>query len=216
MHSRPSSPARQLRSAGYTLVEMLFVVSLMIVLFAVASTGAKKSWQSQELKASAIHLAHDLTLASQSAQKLNKPVVVRFYKYFADAIASDQEHFHAYQLLVPDTDTPLIATAQPALKPLFEVQTLEGTTLISESSRFTSLMTTPQKASPSTDPSLPIGSYEYISIEFRPDGSTNLSPDGDPPTITLIPARGADNMYELPKEYQTLVLHPESGSVSVY
>ena len=225
MHPRPPSTTRfsPKRPSGYSLMEMLFVLSLTIVLFAVAAAGAKKSWQSQELKASAIHLAHDLTLASQSAQKLNKPVVVRFYRYFADAVASDKPHYHAYQLLVQDTEASNVITARPVFKPLFELQTLEGTTLISENAHFTSLLySPPDQRDPTTDQDLSIGSYEYFTVEFRPNGSTNIAPNQtgsggyDVPTITLIPARGADQQDQLPADYQTLVLHPGAGTVSVY
>lgn len=218
------SPARLPRPTGYSLVEMLFVLSLMIILFAVAANGAKKSWQSQEIKASAIRLAHDLSLASQTAQKLNKPVVVRLYKYYAPAIASETPHLHAYQLMVYDPPPPAssgTASAQsgqqPSYKPLYEVQALEGTTLISESRLFTSIIANPA-FSQGPDQDVGIGNYQFIGIEFRPDGSTNLTGNKEPMTITLIPARAADTEKEneLPKEFQTLVIHPENGTVTVY
>ena len=217
MQRPPSSPARLPRPAGYSLVEMLFVLSLMIILFAVAANGAKKSWQSQEIKASAIHLAHDLSLASQTAQKLNKLVTVRLYKYYSSTIASASPHLHAYQLMVydPTPATKGTATPPPAYKPLYEVQTLEGTTLISESRLFTSIIDNPA-FSQTFDQDVGIGNYQFIAIEFHPDGSTNLTSGKGPMTITLIPARADDSRDELPKEFQTLVIHPENGTVTVY
>ncbi|MDB6073531.1 MAG: Verru Chthon cassette protein [Verrucomicrobiaceae bacterium] len=222
MQHRPLSCYPLPCRAGYTLVEMLFVLSLMIMLFVVAANGAKKSWQSQELKASAIHLSHDLALASQTAQKLNKPVVVRLYKYYSTSIASDQPHLHAYQLFV---HSPTPATGQSnanaaavpksPYKPLFEVQTLEGTSLISENSRFTTIIDH-LPPSQGLDQNVGIGNYQYVAIEFHPDGSTNLPGNKGPMTITFIPARAADTFGELPKEFYTLVIHPENGTVTMY
>ena len=185
------------------------MLGIMVMLFAVASAGFRKSWQSQELKASVIHLAHDLNLAALSAQRLNKPVEVRFYLYMADAIASPDPHYHAYQLVVHDA-------AAGTSVPLFELQTLEGTTLISANPRFSSIIYTPQARVPGHDPDLGIGEDKYVSVEFRPNGTTNLAINSPPWTLTLIPARAADRSGELPTDYQALCIHPESGAVHIY
>ncbi len=205
----PPAPSKPRRTAGFTLVEIMFVVSIMVLLFAVGAAGAKKSWQSQELRASAIHLTHDLSLACLTAQKLNQPVEVRFYQYMADVIASPDPHYHAYQLLTYDSTLG-------KLMPLYELQTFEGTTLMSPNARFTSIMHPPQSYNAATDPNLIIGNYQYISIEFRPNGTTNLAQDAPPWTITLIPALAADNSGTLPKEYQVIRIHPDSGTVQLY
>ncbi len=210
MISRAHRPP-PLRPGGYSLFEMMVVLAIVMILFTVAATGFRKSWESQEIKASALHLAHDITLAAQTAQKLNTTVTLRFIKYFPKAVAADKPHYHAFQLLIQDPDSPI-----PKLKGLYELQTLEGTTLISENTRFSSVLYAPAQKRGGTDEDLGIGDYEYFSIEFRPNGSTNLLPSPQPATITLIPARSVDSLGELPKEYQTLVLHPENGTVSVY
>lgn len=204
-------PPSSSRPGGYSLVEMMVVLAVVMILFTVAATGFRKSWESQEIKASALHLAHDIALAAQTAQKLNTTVTLRFIKYLPKAVASDKPHYHAYQLLIQDPDS-----STPKLKGLFELQTLEGTTLVSENTRFTSVLYSPAQKRGATDEDLAIGDYEYFSIEFRPNGSTNLLPGSQPATITLIPVRYVDNLGEVPKEYQTLVLHPENGTVSIY
>ncbi len=213
MNSPASMPPlkcqRPRTASGFTLVETLFVLAIMVMLFAVAAAGAKKSWQSQELRASVIHLAHDMNLASVAAQRLNKPVVVRFYLYQADAIASPDPHYHAYQLMVHDA-------AAGTTVPLYELQTLEGTTLISANPRFSSILYTPQTQNPAQDPDLGIGPYQYVDVEFRPNSSTNLATNVAPWTITLIPARAADDVGTLPTDYQALCVHPDSGTVHIY
>ncbi len=193
-------------SPAFSLVETLFVVAIITMLLAVAATGAKKSWQSQEIKGSALRLAHDISLASMTAVKYNAAVQLRLYKYNDPAIVAEEPQIHAYQIVA------LGKTGIPAA--LFEMQRLEGTTLVSSSRRFSSAL--PTSFTQGSLP-LPIGKYEYASIEFRPDGSTGLeSTDGKALTLTLIPVRYAERIGELPKEFQTLAISPETGSVRIY
>jgi uncharacterized protein (TIGR02596 family) len=99
--NRPAIASTVTRRA-YTLVEMLVVLAIILSLFAVAAAGFKKSWQSQELRASAIQLASDMSLASQTAIRTGNPVQVRFYKYQPLELATEKPQFYAYQLLLRD------------------------------------------------------------------------------------------------------------------
>lgn len=205
----------QLRPRGFSLVEMLFVLTIISILIAVAGTGAKKSWESQEIKASALRLSHDIALASQTAMKLNRPVHLMFFKFYDTDLVAEQPQYRAYQIMSVEP------TGQP--RPVFEVQRLEGTTLISSSRRFSSALGAPQALAGGMNFNAGGGggggsdTYEFTSIEFRPDGSTNLDPDEKEPwTITLIPVRYADRTGELPREFRTLVITPENGSVRMY
>lgn len=200
---------RPLASSGYTLVEMLAVVAIILSLLAVASSGFKKTWESQELRASAMQLATDLAFASQTAVKLGKPVQVRFYKYQPEDVATDKPQFHAYQLLVRDPLTNLV-------RPLLEVQRFERTTLMSGFARFSSLAAHPIKAE-KYDPAISAPEYEYVLVEFRPNGRTNLDPTAHEPwTITLIPVTWADRVGENPKMFETLSIEPGTGAVRMW
>ena len=229
----PASHRRLSSAAGYTLVEMLFVVGLMIIFLVIAANGTKKTWETQEIKASAFHLAHDITLASQTAQKLNRIVTILFYKgHSTDIAGAPNGSWHTYQMFVYDPQpksssgsTPSSSTASnnqssdPDLKALFEVQSFEGTTLISDDfNRYSTLFAVLNRYKS--------GESEFASLEFKPDGSTTLpSPPPDhlgPLTITLIPARYADPDFQTshpndtPKAFASLVIHPENGTVTVY
>ena len=203
---------------GFTLVEMLMVLAIMSILFAAAGAGMKKAWQGQEIRASAIHLAHDLTLASQTAAKLNKPVEVRFYKYHDPRVAHDKMQYFAWQLL---THEPSSSSAKGKAVPLYEVQRCEGTTLMSEhrigSSVCSTVLGKSSKPESGLDPDVGIGAYEYVSVEYSPSGRTNLDPDANEQwTLTLIPMTYADKPGEMPKEFQVLGIDPRSGGVRIW
>ncbi len=203
---------------GFTLVEMLMVLAIMSILFAAAGSGMKKAWQGQEIRASAIHLAHDLTLASQTAAKLNKPVEVRFYKYRDPRVAHDKPQYFAWQLLTQEPSD--MATKNKAV-PLYEVQRCEGTTLISEhrigSSVCSTVLGQSSKPDKNFDPDVGIGEYEYVSVEYSPSGRTNLDPDAHEQwTLTMIPMTYADKPGEMPKEFQVLGIDARSGGVRIW
>ncbi len=210
LQQRPSILQARLKyQRGYTLVEMLMVLAIVVSLFAVAASGFKKSWESQELRATAIQVANDLSLASQTAARLGKPVQVRFYKYQAIELATEKPQFYAYQLLLRDPLTNLLV-------PLFEMQRFQGTTLMSSFERFSSIASRPVK-SQKFDPAPGIGDYEYVTVEFRPNGRTNLDPTAPEPwTITLIPVTWADRIGETPKYFQTLSIDPGTGAVRIW
>lgn len=203
--------ARTAACRGFSLVEILVVVTIISMLMAIGVTGFRKSWESQEIRASAMKLASDLALASQISAKLSRPVEMRFYKFMDPAIASPQPQFRAYQIVERDAVTDLV-------HPLYEAQRFEGTTVLSSYKKFSTLLfgrSIPRKES--EDPEVGLGDYEYVSVEFRPDGTTNLEPDvNEPWTLTLGPVRWLDDPGVTPKDYQCLGIDPRTGVVKMY
>lgn len=195
------------------------VLAIMMILFAAAASGLKKSWQGQEIRASAIHLAHDIALATQTAAKFNKPVELRFYKYYDQRVANEMPQFFGWQLLMRE---PSSADAKGKSTPLYELQRCEGTTVMSQhrigSSMCSTILNTKSiQPVPQRDPELGNGPYEFVSVEFSPSGRTNLDPDAPEPwTITMIPITWVDHPGEMPKEFQVVGLDARSGAVRIW
>lgn len=210
MNSHTRSLRQSLR-AGFTLVEILVVVTIISLLMAIGVTGFRKSWESQEIRASAMKLASDLALASQISAKMSRPIEVRFYKFMDPAIASMQPQFRAYQIVERDAETGIA-------RPLYESQRFEGTTILSSYKKFSTVLfgrSIPRKES--EDPEIGLGDYEYVSVEFLPNGTTNLEPDvSEPWTLTLGPVRWLDDPGVTPKDYQCLGIDPRTGVVKNY
>jgi uncharacterized protein (TIGR02596 family) len=217
-------PKKISSAPAFSLIEMLLVVTIVASLFAIAAQGLKKTWEGQELKASAMKLANDISLASQTAVKLNKPVQLRFYKFEDNLLASEQNQFRAYQLVVAAV-LPTQSGATIQWRPLYELQKLEGNTVMSSNQRFSTLLQNPQKPNPSEvdgrlqtlySAGLGQSGVEMTSVEFRPDGTTNLDPAANVPwCITFVPVRYAAESV-LPADFQTLTIAPETGAVRIY
>jgi uncharacterized protein (TIGR02596 family) len=196
---------------GFTMVEILAVVLIITLLMSVGVIGFRKSWESQEIKASAMKLSSDLVLASQLAVKLSRPMEVRFYKFRDPGIASPQPQFRAYQIVERDVVTGVVA-------PRYESQRFEGTTIMSSYKKYsTALFGRSVQRQDSVDPDIGIDDYEYVAVEFLPDGSTNLEPDATEPwTLTLGPVRWLDDPGMTPPTFQCLAIDARTGVVTLY
>ena len=206
------------RRQGFTLMEMLLVLGLVSLLMAIGIMGTRKNWESQEVKASALKLAADLAMAPQLAAKLNRTVEIRFYKFLDPAIAHPMPQFRGYQLLerVEWEQGPTSIGLRTI--PIYEMQRLEGTTIMANYTRYSTLLPPGQETTykPGYDPELQVGQYSYVAVEYRPDGTTNLPPTtGEPWFLTLTVVSWLDSMG-LPTIYQCLGIDPSNGSVRFY
>jgi len=210
--------ANRIRAGGFSLMEMLLVLGLVSALMAIGLMGTRKNWESQEVKASALKLAADLAMAPQLAAKLNRTVEIRFYKFVDPAIAHPMPQFRGYQLLerVEWENGPFALGMKSA--PLYEMQRLEGTTIMANYTRYSTLLPPGQETAfvPGYDPDLHVGPYSYVAVEYRPDGTTNLpKTTGEPWFVTLTVVSWLDSMG-LPTIFQCLGIDPSNGAVKIY
>ena len=203
---------------GFSLMEMLLVLGLVSLLLAIGIMGTRKNWESQEVKASALKMAADLAMAPQLAAKLNRTVEVRFYKFSDPAIAYPTPQFRGYQLLErwewENGPTSLGIKAVP----LFEMQRLEGTTIMAAYRRYSSLLPPGQATAytPGLDPDLQVGPYEFVSVEYRPDGTTSLpQTNGEPWFLTLTVVSWLETQG-IPKIFECIGIDPMNGAVKLY
>lgn len=198
--------------AGFSLVEILLVATVVALLLAAAGYGLKSTWRSQQIAGSAASLAQAFAFAQTTAIKQNRPVQVRIYKFQDGDLATDAVHFRAYQLVAVDPDP---AGGDDKLTLLTELQKFEGTTVMSKEKDYSSILATETIMSGGSNPGGE--SLSYVAVEFRPDGSTDLeSEPSDPWTLTLLSDFYAEGSAELPKDARTLIINPDTGMVSVH
>jgi uncharacterized protein (TIGR02596 family) len=205
---------------GFSLVELLLVLAMVSILMMIVVGPTRRTWEGQEVKASALKLAHDLALASQTATRLNTTVEVRFYQFNDIGISSNEAQFRAYQLIerVPLAGaTGTNGSVHTFPRPIFEVQRFEGNTVMSSRTKYSSLAGGRTTQRQPTDPELGIGNYTYASVEFRPDGTTDLEPPGrEPWTISLGPLRWIENPLVTPKDIQCIGIDWATGAVRIF
>ena len=208
-HSR--STTSTLQQAGFSLVEMLTVITVLSIMLA-ATTQISRSWTSQEISASATRIAQDLNLAQTLAMKRGHPVELRFYKSYDQAIASEEPHYHTYQLVGYDSRSQRVI-------PLGEPQRLEGTIVVIPSTRYSTVMLAERAFDFTKDP-LPgtvTAAMKVCCVEFRPNGATSLDPDPNHQwTISLSSEADSRPGPALPKTARTLLITPETGAVTIY
>lgn|GEM_PF-2461949 len=214
MNLRPlqsCSTSRASRQGGFSLVEMLTVVTVLAIMLA-ATTQISRSWAGQEILASATRIAQDFSYAQSLAMKRGQPVEIRFYKFYDQAIASEDPHYHGYQLVGYDSRQQRVIT-------LGEMQRLEGSTVVIPSTRYSTVMLTERPFDFTKDP-LPgvvTSGMKVASVEFRPSGATSLDPDPNHQwSISLASEKDSRPSGKLPPTARCLVITAETGAVTVY
>ncbi|MCB1209768.1 MAG: Verru_Chthon cassette protein D [Verrucomicrobiales bacterium] len=209
--NHPSPTPQALRQAGFSLVEMLTVVTVLAIMLA-ATTQISRSWTGQEIAASATRIAQDFSYAQSLAMKRGQPVEVRFYKHYDQSIASDEPHYHSYQLVGYDSRQQRIIT-------LGEMQRLEGSIVVIPSTRYSTVMLTERSFDFTKDPlpGIVTSGMKVASVEFRPSGATSLDPDPNHQwTLSLAAEKDSRPSGKLPPTARTLLITPETGAVTVY
>jgi uncharacterized protein (TIGR02596 family) len=231
----PPRPLR--RDHAITIAEMLMVLAIMTMFIALAASGFRKSWESQEIRASALQVMQDMAMAQHHALKLGRTVEMRFYRYMPQDVpllkaVKDRQfvgHAHAYQLLVHQNTGRSL--------PLFPVQTFQGGTILSQHRQISTVAPHAWRESQEPGPAdatgkathlhpeLGIGPYQFFAIEFRPDGSTNLDPDPVKPwTLTFGPSRWHETPNEFPstregskiRVFSTITIDGSTGATKLW
>ena len=204
---------------GFSLIEILIVITVMAVLLALVSSVSTSSLRSARVSEAARGLADEFAHASMEAVRTNRPVHFRLYRFTDADLGHTVPTVRAYQLLVLDTATQSYRPIGPLHRLGESIQVHdhpEGSTLLGLTEK------TPDfnGADPSslTDPELSgLGDYTYYSFEFRPDGSTNLPKDGTwGLVVAWVPNPASPASSDIPKNYRALTINPFTGAVRRY
>jgi uncharacterized protein (TIGR02596 family) len=214
------------RRHAFSLIELIIVISVIVIIAAFTIPALNTILKGSQLTQGSNILVGQLTLARQQALSRNRTVEVRFYRFADPEIPGEDVtdlktgKFRALQLfqVLPSG----VAT------PIDKVQTLPGGVIFSrgEAEGLSSLIDlptglTPKK--PGTDdkaaPRLPRGvdlKYEYVSLRFLPDGSTDKSPTGKW-FITVIGINDKlPKPTEPPPNFFTVQIDPVSGVTKIF
>lgn len=177
---------------GFTLIEMLFVISVIALLGALSMPAFNSIKRSTDLQSGASRIMDQLALARQSARTLNHAVEVRFY-------AGTNADCTALRLYVQPEGSA-------AMVPMERKLTLPQTVVIAGNSTYTTLFSS---GSVSKDED----GNDYKSFRFNPDGTVDLPAGSTAITLMLAVESSAG---ALPANYATIVVDPVTGRLRYF
>ena len=200
------------RKRGFTLVEMMVVIAIIVLLGALAVPALSSLMTSYNLGNTAQAISGQLNYARQSALTSNDAIQVRFYQ-LTDAVHSSQVTYRAIQCF-QETDNGTIPLTKPNIFPPGIV--------ISNNTAVSTLFAGYGMTS-ANGPLLPITqNASYLYFRYRPNGQTDLTPqvgsNGTPasPCITCYSETAPIVANGLPANYVVLQLDVINGTVRVF
>lgn len=201
----------QISRRGFTLVEMLVVMTIVTLLMSLVVPIAGGVSKANQLSMGIQTVVSELGVARQSALTQNRVVEVRFYKFASTERLADAPEVAALQTFIFDA-TNMIA------RPLAEVKHLPNGAVISDVASLSSIITDPQLKNNWTtlDPKLPLprgiyDDYQVYSLRFRPDGSTDLG-SGE----WFLTIHGVNESGNPPPNHAAIQIDSFNGSMRLY
>jgi uncharacterized protein (TIGR02596 family) len=89
-------PSSTVNRRGFSLIEMLVVVAIVVMLLALATPALTRTLQSSRLSAAGEAMIGSISEAQQTALTANTPVDIRFFSFMEDVDQAPM--YHSYQL----------------------------------------------------------------------------------------------------------------------
>lgn len=197
------------RRRGFSLLELLIVISVIGILLAIAAPNIFSLLNSQTLTGEGALIRNKLTLARQMSISKNADVEVRFFKVADTGNAAPQEEYRAYQFFMYDR-TGVMAPVSEAIwiKPPVLIDEKLSTILSFAEDKGT-YDQFPGVNGKTTAP--------YVSFRYRPDGSTDLpgrTGSGDTWYLSLV--QSVVGGGQLPDNYFVVQVDSFTGRVSEF
>jgi uncharacterized protein (TIGR02596 family) len=215
MSARRRLQARARGRRGFTLVELLVVLSVIAILTVVAIPAVSSIMRSNDLNRATAMISDEFGFAHQAAVTRNADVQLRLYQIGLAGSTTDLQ-YRAFR--------SWISSATISLQGLDKMQYLPASVIISPNVQYSTLLdyTNSQRSglTQGTE-TLPNGvTANYVSFLFRATGGTSVSPNTPPVGIwdlTIYQETAVLNASTgLPNNYATIQVDPVTSEVRTY
>lgn len=204
---------KPLTCRAFSLLELLVVIAIIGILagLVAVSTGGMRG---NQLTQAGQMITGELSLARQTATSRNRSIEVRFLRLSdpANPDPAQSSRFRAIQTFQVEESG--------AVKPLGKLRRLPGGVIIDSGLALSTILDPASRTARTGAHSSPAmgGDYEYFSVRFRPDGSTDLPPISGGVNqlwyLTLHGETAGDNLGagDLPPNFWTIQIDPVTGT----
>ena len=205
-------PLRVTASSGFSLVEMLVVIAIVIVLMAVVIPASSSLMGGMNIGRSAGMVTDELNFARQTALSRNRDVEVRFYRLGAKLDGNDKKFRAVRSFLIEGLDSA-------SWKPLSRLKQFPEPIIISDDPTFSTLLDVGNGHSGVKQESETLpgqGTVEYVKFLVRANGGTSLKPVTEKWFLTLYSQKAKVSGGGLPANYYTVQIDPVTGRTRSY
>jgi uncharacterized protein (TIGR02596 family) len=207
---------RPSRSQGFSLVELLVVLTVAAILLSLAIPGVMGITRGYQLTTTSDLLLNQFNLARQAALSNSHLVQVRIY-HLPDYNAEPTASRTTYRAIQCFTEGDPGSAGTPPLTPLTKTVFFPTPVIISTvtSPNLSPLLTGTTgtlTSAGSSDPVLAVygSNYDYLWFHFKPNGTTDLTTIAN--SFTLILENDASAATGLPHNYRTIEIDPAIGT----
>lgn len=216
---------------GFTLIEMLVVVTIIAVLLAVVVPGVSGMLDSTRLSSAGGAVTGMLLEAQQVASSRGRPVELRLYRKASQGV--EKEEFNSVMILTHyvkgESDPSNLSETLDEAVSLVEgngAYILPDDLIFHPATNYSSLLGSKTSGSRSDSKLVLLRdgkledykpenlSNDYHTFLFLPEG-TNLPPD-EKWFLTIVQSRGGLVPDSLPKNFYSVQINPVTSNVSVY
>lgn len=212
----PNSAVSRWRVAGFTVIELLSVMTLLSVLAVAAVPAMKGTLDGINISGAAEVAQAEFSLARQTAMSRNLPVEVRIYQH-------DDGNGLAWRVM--SMVIPAGMSGQAADEWVTRGKVLPGNVVFDDTQDYSTMLSEAQP--PAAEPVAPWTTAEsssapallknknYVGFLFNPDGSTNL-PNGQPWCLTLKNPRSPSAAGKPAANFVAIVVDSLTGRTMAY
>ncbi|WP_395751898.1 Verru_Chthon cassette protein D [Prosthecobacter sp.] len=220
---------------GFSLIEMLVVVSIVVMILALATPALTRTLQASRLSSAGESILGSISEAQQTAFTNNTPVDIRFFSFMEDL--DDAPVFHSYQLFKITQTTQGSggsATIKETITPVGNLIRLPEGVIIPVDSQLSFALSGSGTNLTDTKENSQVGysgvsGATYSAIRFMPDGTCRSvgSTSNGLATLTLqslqknfftltFGSGSAVTLATLPKNFFTVQIDPYTGKARSY